>query len=108
MLFLKHDDDNVEDDDANNVIDDENGSDDYHDVFSNGNLLQALTASFLVMDPLSSLSISLKIRWISSSLIYTIIRAVTVQMMCTHKYGKQKIDHCVAVRKNRHHVFRRY
>ena len=69
VLFLKHDDDNVEYDDANNVIDNGNGSDDYHDVFSNGNLLQALTASFLVMDPLSSLSISLKIREISSSLI---------------------------------------
>ena len=43
--------------------------DDNHGVVMTDDLLQALTASFLVIDPLSSLSISLKIRQISSSLI---------------------------------------
>ena len=42
----------------------------YEDNMKVRNLLQALTASFLVIDPLSSLSISLKIRSISSSLIW--------------------------------------
>ena len=47
----------------------------YHYGNGNGNdhLLQALTASFFVIDPLSSLSISLKIRVISSSLICAIL-----------------------------------